>query len=133
MRTGADGEPTIGASAMESVTRGGARCDSIAACARVSARSASFICSTRAARMAASSRALPGALKNERLHEIAAADGDAVDRREHLVRLHGVRRRGRRRTQQKDEPEQGYGVTQPRGQPASAFEYSGCTQAPPVC
>ena len=27
----------------------------------------------------------------------------------------------------------GYKVTQPRGQPASAFEYSGCTHAPPGC
>ena len=31
------------------------------------------------------------------------------------------------------EREDGYGVTQPRGQPASAFEYSGCTHAPPGC
>src|SRR5438552_14154370 len=64
---------------------------------------------------------LPGSLI-KRGNEVAAVDGDTVDGGEELVRLHGVRRRGRRRTPQDQEPEQGYGVTQPRGQPASAFE-----------
>src|ERR1051326_6986029 len=75
----------------------------------------------------------PSRLLIERLHEVAAMDGDAVDRRQDLVGLQRVRRRRRRRTEKHQEPEQDYGVTQPRGQPASAFEYSGCTQAPPVC